>query len=225
MWPRLARSARSIAAITSTTHPAQHLLAISIEPQTPKPYSSSQLFRPLQLSIPSKYRLDKLSPAIVPHVQFSLVPSVPLCSFQHLLLANLEQFIEPLPKPLARIQEIVDEFAVIAMPDFWQRFLGAFDFPSQMDEGEPEIAGHFCKGGGRTVESYCPVIDPFSETVCVEDGTEKQDGLFIWIPVFEVVACRNTCCAGIAVGCCGAFWWWCWLLLAGFGRCRVARRC
>ena len=30
-----------------------------------------------------------------------------------------------------------------------------------------------------------PVVDPFAETVGVEDGAEEEDGLFGGIPIFE----------------------------------------
>lgn len=58
------------------------------------------------------------------------------------------------------------------------------------------------------MESYCPVVDPFAETVRIEYATEKEDGFFIRIPVFEVVSDGYTCCSRIAVGGSGAFGWW-----------------
>jgi hypothetical protein len=124
------------------------------------------------------------------------------------LLTNLQQLVETFPKPFSTVEEIVNEFAVIASTDTGKRLLGAFDLASELDKREPEITCHFGNGCRRPVECYRPVVDPFAETVCIEDTAEKEDGFFIRVPVLEVVAGGYTCCSRIAVGGSGAFRWW-----------------
>ena len=200
--------------IPSSTGRPQNLLTIGIKPHTPKPDPRHQLFCPLQFSVPSKDGLHKLPARIVAHVQL-FTPTVSLRGLEHVFLANLQKLVESFPKTFARVEEIVDQFAVVATTDTGETLLGALDFTGKLDEGKPEVAGHFCDGCGRAVESDCPVVDPFSQTVCIEDTAEEKNGLFIRIPVLEVVACGYTSSSCIAIGGSGALRRWC-LLLAGF---------
>ena len=127
-----------------------------------------------------------------------------------MLLTHFQQLVEAFPQPFPTIEEIVNEFAVIAAANARQVFLSSLDLAGKLDEGKPEVAGHFGDRSRRPVEGYCPVIDPFAEAVCIEDATEKKNWLFIRVPVLEVVASGYTCCSRVAIGGDGTFWWW-WL--------------
>jgi hypothetical protein len=192
--------------ICPSTRSSQDILAIGIEPHAPEPDPRGQLLRPLQLPVPTKDGLDKLPARVVAHVQL-FASTIAFCSLEHVLLANLQQFVETFPKSFSTVEEIVNEFAIIAAADARQTLFGAFDLASELDEGEPEVAGHLGDRSRGPVEGYCPIVDPFAEAVCIEDAAEKKDGLFIGVPVLEVVAGGYTCCSRIAVGGNGAFGW------------------
>lgn len=210
--------------LSTTLRSPQDILTIGIKPHTPKSDSCRQLLGSLQFPVPAKNCLDELPAGIVAHVQF-FTPTVALSSLKHVLLTHFQQLVEALPKSFSTVEEIINEFAVVAAADARQGLLSALDFASKLDEREPEITGHFGDGSRGSVESYCPVVDPFTKAVCVEDAAKKKDWLFIWVPVLEVVAGGNTCCSCIAICGNGAFGW-CLLtrLRWWFARCRLSWR-
>jgi hypothetical protein len=45
-----------------------------------------------------------------------------------------------------------------------------------------------------------PVVDPFPEGIGIEDGSEEEDGLFRWVPIFEREAFGDVVSFGVGLG-------------------------
>merc|ERR1711981_462013 len=133
---------------------AEDLIAVGIEAHAPEANGTHEFLGLVKLPVPSEDGVDKLAATVLPHGHWLLAAIVVLGGLPHVLLADLEKFLEAYPQPLARLQEVLDKLPVL---------VGALDLAGQLDEEQPEVASHVRQWGGWAVRVDCPVVNPLGK--------------------------------------------------------------
>lgn len=89
---------------------AKDAFAIRVEAHRPETHPRHQLLRALELTIATEDGVDELAATVLAHFDLCSAAALLLRCLPHVVLADLEQFVEALPETLTGLEEIVDEF-------------------------------------------------------------------------------------------------------------------
>ena len=142
---------------------AEDLIAVGIEAHAPEANGTHEFLGLVKLPVPSEDGVDKLAATVLAHGHWLLAAIVVLGGLPHVLLADLEKFLEAYPQPLARLQEVLDKLPVLLLSDLLNDLVGALDLAGQLDEEQPEVASHVRQWGGWAVRVDCPVVNPLAK--------------------------------------------------------------
>jgi hypothetical protein len=179
---------------------AKNVFAVGVKAHAPQAHARHELLRLFQLAVAPENRLDKLATAVLAHGNGLLLAALLLGRLPHVVFAHLEQLGKANPQALATLEEVFDHFGVLSSANLVHDLLSALDLASELDQKQPEFAGHLGDGGGGSVVEDGPVVDPLAERVGIEDTTEQHDGFFSGVPVLVRVSSGDLCAAGILFG-------------------------
>ena len=174
------------------------VLAVGVEPQVPETDRRHEAVGLVDLAVGAEQSLDELDAGVF--AKGALLLRLGGGGTEHGGLAGLEELLELVHDALAGLDELLDHLAVVLGPDLGHGLLGALDLARQLDEEQPELAGHLADGRARAVVVDGPVVDPLAERVRVEDAAEQLDGLLGRVPVLEREAGRDLVPLGIGLG-------------------------
>ncbi|KAH9865794.1 hypothetical protein J1614_009381 [Plenodomus biglobosus] len=171
--------------------------AVDVKSVGPEAHSSHELLRLVKLSVAAKDGLDEFDTSVVAHGNGLFWARVLLGGLPHVILTYFEEHGEPNPKALATLEEVVNQLLVEVLADLVPGLDGPLYFGGQVDEEQPELAGHVGDGGARTIVIHGPVEDPLAKGVGIEDGSKEHDGFLFGVPVLVRVASGDTGALGI----------------------------
>lgn len=182
----------------------QNVLAICVEPHTPQPHPLHQGLGLLQPPVASENGLDKFTSAVGTHLQRAFCGGGAIATAldsrctPHVFFAGFKQPFQPAPETVARLEEILHHFIAVWIAHARQALVCTFHLPSKLNEQQPKVATDFADGCRRPVMVDGPIIDPFTQTVGVEDGSQEEDGRFGRVPIFRRVPCRDPGASGVS---------------------------
>lgn len=90
---------------------------IGVEAHAPEANASHELFRAFEFAIASKDGIDEFTSTVLAHRDLLSVPAFLFCRLPHIIFADFEELVETLPKPLARIEEFVNQVTRLGLTD------------------------------------------------------------------------------------------------------------
>lgn len=176
----------------------QDVLAVGVESQIPQADGGHELLGGIELAIASEDGVDELGTGVL--AELRRVLALLLAGLEHGGLAGLQELLQLVGEALPGLDEVLDHVPGLLLADAGHALLGALDLAGELDQQEPELAGHVRDGGRGPVVVDGPVVDPLAQAVGVEDAAQEHDGLLGGVPVLERVARGDAVAAGVGLG-------------------------